>query len=64
MYTTDTSLVGSWTDFAQDLYTTTPETGYYNYAGHAYPGVDSGKTLLLSWTYGTNLTKMANLTFS
>lgn len=64
MYTTDTNIVGSWEAAEIDLYQTTAASGYHNYAGHAYPGLDSGKTLLLSWTYGTNLTMMANVTFS
>lgn len=65
MYTSTTSLVGAWDAPEVDILTTpTAPGGYYNYGGHAYPAIDSsGKTLLLSWTYGFNLTMMANVTF-
>lgn len=64
MYTTTASLVGAWNSPKVALYQTEPADGIYTYAGHAYPGTDSGTTLLLSWTYGLNLTKMANVTFA
>ncbi len=62
MYSLTTDLTGAWSA-EQDLYTTAAEGGSYNYAGHAYPDLGDGQTLLLSWTYGTNLTKMATVTF-
>ena len=46
-----------------DLYETV-QGNTFNYAGHAYPGYDqTGKTLLLSWTYEGEHTKMAQVTF-
>ena len=56
-------MTGAWST-EQDLFGTTAESGSFNYAGHAYPGVDAGQTLLLSWTYGGNLTKMARVNWS
>jgi hypothetical protein len=63
MYSTTIDLVGPWSA-EQDLYQTVAESGSYNYAGHAYPDLGNGNSLLLSWTYGTNLTKMAEVTFA
>jgi len=63
MYSTTTNLVGPWSA-EQNLYATTAESGSWNYASHAYPDLGSGNSLLLSWTYGGNLTKMAQVTFS
>lgn len=63
MYSTTVNLVGPWSP-EMDLYQTSAESGYYNYGGHAYPGLGAGKNLLLSWTWGTNVTQMANVTFA
>jgi hypothetical protein len=63
MYSTTIDLVGPWST-EQDLYQTVAEPGSYNYAGHAYPDLGNGNSLLLSWTYGNNLTKMAEVTFA
>ena len=60
----DKITTGGWSDQIQ-LYVTTPASGKYNYAGHAYPGYDpTGKTILLSWTYDGSQTGMAVVTFA
>jgi hypothetical protein len=63
IHSTTIDLVGPWSA-EQDLYQTVAEPGSYNYAGHAYPDLGNGNSLLLSWTYGNNLTKMAEVTFA
>ena len=60
---TGTVTGGKWSD-GVDLYKT-KQGKTFNYAGHAYPGYDkNGKTLVLSWTYEGQWTKMAKVTFS
>jgi hypothetical protein len=62
-YSLDGDVTGTWSDQIT-LYETTPVSNKFNYAAHAYPGYDeSGKTVLLSWTYGGYQTKMATVTF-
>ena len=63
-YSRDGRVEGKWSD-AVELFDTTPGKKVpYNFAGHAYPGYDeSGKTLLLSWTYDGNWTRMTRITF-
>ena len=47
-----------------DLYETAQGPTVFNYCGHAYPGYDaSGKTLVLSWTYEGEYTRMAKVSF-
>ncbi|MCJ1241857.1 hypothetical protein MMC14_009863 [Varicellaria rhodocarpa] len=61
-YSLDGQVTGAWSD-QMDLYETV-QGNTFNYAGHAYPGYDqTGKTLLLSWTYEGEHTKMAQVTF-
>lgn len=66
-YSTNGFVTGqdNWSDQVT-LYETTPaSSSQYNYAAHAYSGYDaSGKTVLLSWTYGGGQTKLATVTFA
>ena len=62
-YSQNDTVTGIWSDQIT-LYTTTQSSEIFNYAGHAYPGYDpSGKTVVLSWTYNLEQTKMARVTF-
>ena len=62
-YSTTGNVEGPWSE-GQVLLKITPSSSVFNYAGHAYPDLDgSGKTLLLSWTYGGEYTQMSTITF-
>ncbi len=58
-------IVGPWS-IPQLLWDSVPAIGSFgNYAAHAYPqwlGTDSDE-LIISWTYNTNATRMALVTF-
>lgn len=63
-YSVNGHVTGNWSDQVT-LYTTTPASNEYNYGAHAYPGYDTtGRTVLLSWTYGGAQTQMATVTFA
>ena len=61
-YALDGIIEGRWSD---EMTLHAPPAGQqFNYAGHAYPSFDpSGKTLLLSWTFEGNFTRMARVVF-
>ncbi|KAK3056483.1 hypothetical protein LTS18_011682 [Coniosporium uncinatum] len=66
MYSTNGKITGPWSTY-QNLYVTRGCSGCgvsYNYASHAYPGVDrTGKTLLLGWTFNGAYTQFTTVTF-
>lgn len=62
-YSTTGQLTGPWTTPIV-LYQPPWPGGTYNYAGHAYPGMDpSGNTLTLSYTFGGNFINMVKVTW-
>ena len=62
-YSTTSRAEGPYSDPIK-LFSTVPVKGGFNYQGHAYGGYDeTGKTVMLSWTYNDVTTKMAKVTF-
>lgn len=62
-YSTTGQLIGPWTTPIV-LYQPPWPGGTWNYAGHAYPGMDpSGATLTLSYTFGGNFINMVKVTW-
>jgi hypothetical protein len=68
-YSLSGNATGPWSA-EQKLYTTVPSKSVYNYAGHAYwayegmrSGNGAGQSILLSWTYNMETTKMAKVIF-
>ncbi|KAI4150402.1 MAG: hypothetical protein LQ340_004104 [Diploschistes diacapsis] len=63
-YALEGRVEGKWSEAMELLDTEAGTKVPYNFAGHAYPGYDeSGKTLLLSWTYEGNWTRMTRVRF-
>lgn len=63
-YSMSGHIVGPWS-IPQLLYDPPAAKTFGNYAGHAYPqwvGMEEDE-LVVSWTWGTNATRMAKVTF-
>lgn len=62
-YSKSGTIVGPWSE-PSIFYQTPNPSSNFNYAGHAYPGFDlSGKTLLLSYTFGGLWTRFVRVTW-
>lgn len=62
-YSTTGAITGPWTK-EQVIYQPPWPEASWNYAGHAYPGMDpSGSTLTLSYTYGGNFINIVKVTW-
>ena len=68
-YSLDGQVTGKWSEPQTLLVTTPSDDGEgkltpFNYAGHSYPSWDpTGKTLMLSWTFGSYWIRMARVTW-